>query len=143
MKVFFKYTCESEKKYKCISKTGCFFLKKKQLYDSFLWMEFNCLKTTEPPWGDSLSFSLLFTFYHSVPTSSWYSIDQPRKDERLSWLWSHKVYLKYTSLLISLWTQTMLERYKSFFNYFHKDANFGSSNISKSIFEVYFSIFRA
>ena len=29
-----------------------------------------------------------FTIYHSVPMSSWYSIDWPQKDERLSWLWS-------------------------------------------------------
>ena len=26
-----------------------------------------------------------FTFYHSVPRSSWCSIDQPREEERLSW----------------------------------------------------------
>ena len=30
-----------------------------------------------------------FTFHHSVPRNSWYSIDWPWKDERLSWLWSH------------------------------------------------------
>ena len=30
-----------------------------------------------------------FTFKHSVPMSSWYSFDRPRKDERLSWLWIH------------------------------------------------------
>ena len=55
---------------------GClfdFFLKKKtKLYGPFLRMGFNCLKVTE------------FTFYHSVPMSSWYSTDQLQKDERLS-----------------------------------------------------------
>ena len=29
-----------------------------------------------------------FTFYHSVPRSSWYSTDWPWKDKRLSWPWS-------------------------------------------------------
>ena len=29
-----------------------------------------------------------FTFYHQVPRKSWYSFDQPRKDERLSRPWS-------------------------------------------------------
>ena len=32
-----------------------------------------------------------FTFYLSVPRSSWYSIDQPRKDERFSGPWSYPV----------------------------------------------------
>ena len=34
-----------------------------------------------------------FTFYHSVPRSSWYPFNRPRKDERLSWPWSHAVVL--------------------------------------------------
>ena len=32
-----------------------------------------------------------FAFYYSVSRSSWYSTDRPRKDERLSWPWSHPV----------------------------------------------------
>ena len=50
-----------------------------------------------------------------------------------------KVYLKYTSLLNSPWTQGILEIYK--FKLFFSVTNFGNQNISKSILEVYF-IFR-
>ena len=51
---------------------------KKKLYGPFSWMGFNSLKATKPlRWGS-------FTFYHEVPTDSWYSFDQPRKDEKLS-----------------------------------------------------------
>ena len=32
-----------------------------------------------------------FTFYHSVPRNSWYSFNQPQKDERISLPWSHPV----------------------------------------------------
>ena len=32
-----------------------------------------------------------FTFYHEVPRKSWYSLDRPRKDERLSQIWSHPI----------------------------------------------------
>ena len=35
-----------------------------------------------------------FTFYHSVPRSSRYTIDRPRKSERLGWPWSYPVVLK-------------------------------------------------
>ena len=35
-----------------------------------------------------------FTFYPSVPRSSWYSVSQPQKDERLSLPWSHPAVLK-------------------------------------------------
>ena len=35
-----------------------------------------------------------FTFYHSVPSNSWYSFYRPWKDERLSWPWSHPMVLK-------------------------------------------------
>ena len=34
-----------------------------------------------------------FTFYHSVPSNSWYSAGQPGKDERLSWPWGDQVVL--------------------------------------------------
>ena len=34
-----------------------------------------------------------FNFYHSFLRSFWYSIDGPRKDERLSWLWNYLVVL--------------------------------------------------
>ena len=34
-----------------------------------------------------------FTFYQSVPSSSWSSFHQPQKDERLSRPWSHPVVL--------------------------------------------------
>ena len=44
------------------------------------------LKATEPLQGDS--------FYSLVPRSSWYSIAQPWKDERLSWPTCHPVLLK-------------------------------------------------
>ena len=50
-----------------------------------------------------------------------------------------KVYLKYTSLLISWSTQSILETCK--FKLFFCVTNFGNKNISKSILEVYF-IFR-
>ena len=52
---------------------------KKKLYGPFLWMGFRA--TTRR----------MLTFYPSVPRSSWHSIDQPRKDERLSWPWSQPV----------------------------------------------------
>ena len=39
-----------------------------------------------------------FTFYHSVPRSSWYSFNLPWKDERLSWPQSHPVVLNPGSL---------------------------------------------
>ena len=35
-----------------------------------------------------------FTFYHQVPGNTWYSLDQPRKDERLCQPWSQPVVLK-------------------------------------------------
>ena len=50
------------------------------LYLPFLWMGFNCLKTTEPLWGDSL---LL------VPRTYWYSLNRPWKGKKLSWSCSH------------------------------------------------------
>ena len=54
-------------------------------------MRFNCLKATTTSRRQ-------FTFCHSVPRNSWYSFYQPRKDERLSWPWSHPVVL-YMGLL--------------------------------------------
>ena len=50
-----------------------------------------------------------------------------------------KVYLKYTSLLNSRWTQSILETYK--FKLFFNVTNFGNQNISKNMLEVYL-IFR-
>ena len=50
-----------------------------------------------------------------------------------------KVYLRYTSLLNSWWTQSILEIYK--FKLFFSVTNLGNQNISKSILEVCF-IFR-
>ena len=38
-----------------------------------------------------MSWSILMYFYHYFPRNSWYSFDQPRKDERLSLPWSHQV----------------------------------------------------
>ena len=55
-----------------------------------LWLGFNCLTATEPLWGDS--------FYNLVPRSSWYLIDQPWKDESLSWPRSHPVLLNLGTL---------------------------------------------
>ena len=49
-------------------------------------MGFNCLKATATSRKQ-------FTFYHSVPRKSWYSLCRPRKDERLSQPWSHTVVL--------------------------------------------------
>ena len=53
-----------------------------------------------------------------------------------------KVYLKYTSLVNSWWTQNMSERFKPlsklFSNCFQKVANFESQNMPKSILDVYF-----
>ena len=49
-------------------------------------MGFNCLKATATSRRQ-------FTFYHSVPSNSWYSFYQPHKDERLSWPWSQPVVL--------------------------------------------------
>ena len=51
-----------------------------KLYGPFWWMEFNCFKTIEPLWGDSL---LL------VPRTFWYSFNRPWKSSRFSWSWSH------------------------------------------------------
>ena len=48
--------------------------------------------STKPLWGDD---SLLFT------RSSWYSLDQYRKDERLRWPWSHPVVLNLCMNLVS------------------------------------------
>ena len=45
-------------------------------------MGFNCLTSRRQ-----------FTFYHSVPRNSWYSLCRPRKDERLSRPCSHPVVL--------------------------------------------------
>ena len=64
---------------------------KKKLYGTFLWMGFNCLKATATSRRQ-------FTFYHSVPRNSWYSLYRPRKDERLSRPWSYPVVLN-TGLL--------------------------------------------
>ena len=55
-------------------------------WDPFLWIGFNCLKTTKP-------LQKKFTFYHSIPRTSWYSFSWPRKDERVSWPWSHSAVL--------------------------------------------------
>ena len=39
-----------------------------------------------------------FTFYHEVSRNSWYSLDRPRKDERLCRPWNHQVVLNTGSL---------------------------------------------
>ena len=58
----------------------------------------------------------------------------------LKYIWSMlQVYLKYTSLLSSWWTESILETNK--FKLFFSVATFRNQNISKSILEVYF-IFR-
>ena len=56
----------------------------KKLYGPFLWVGFNCLKAEEPLLGGSLLVTTKFP-----GDSFWYSVDQPRKDERLSRSWSH------------------------------------------------------
>ena len=45
------------------------------------------------PQGYKATLSRQFTFYHQVPRKSWYSFDQPLKDERLSPPWNHAVIL--------------------------------------------------
>ena len=57
----------------------------------------NCLKTTDPLWGDSL---LL------VPRTFWYSLNRPWKGKRLSWSWSHVAVLNSKPLdrESSIWT---------------------------------------
>ena len=55
-------------------------------------MGFICLTATEPPQGDSL----LFT--HSIPSTSWYLFNRPRKNEKLSWTWIHPAVLNLGSL---------------------------------------------
>ena len=42
-------------------------MKNLKLYDSFLWMDFNCLKATEPLQGDSLKFKVLVFFTTQSP----------------------------------------------------------------------------
>ena len=49
-------------------------------------MGFNCLKARATSRRQ-------FTFYHEIPRNSCYSFYRPRKDERLSRLWSHPVVL--------------------------------------------------
>ena len=51
-------------------------LTKKKLYRPFSWMGFNCLKARA-------TLRRQFTSYHYVPRNSWYSFNQPQKDERL------------------------------------------------------------
>ena len=41
--------------------------------------------------GAKKCFSRLQSHSHSLPRSPWYLLDQPRKDEKLSWPWSHPV----------------------------------------------------
>ena len=54
---------------------------KRKPYDPFLWMEYNCLKVTEPLRGDIL--------LATTNWSNWYSFHEPRKDEKLSRPWSN------------------------------------------------------
>ena len=59
---------------------------KKELYGPFVWMGFNCLKATATSRKQ-------FTFYHSVPRNSGYSLYRPQKDEKLSRPCSYQVVL--------------------------------------------------
>ena len=43
------------------------------------------------PQGNRATSRRKFTFYHQVSRKSWYSFDQPRKDDRLSQPWNHPV----------------------------------------------------
>ena len=67
---------------------------KRKLCDPFLWMEFHCLKATEPLWGDGETVS----FLPKVPKGLSYSFYQPWKEERLSQSWSHPVVLNWGPL---------------------------------------------
>ena len=67
----------------------------------------------------------------------------PRKEIQMHFKNRFKVYLKYTSLLNSWCTQSILETWNvaTNLNDFFSVTNFGNQNISKSILEIYF-IFR-
>ena len=54
---------------------------KRKPYGPFLWMEYNCLKVTEPLRGDIL--------LATTNWSNWYSFHEPWKDEKLSRPWSN------------------------------------------------------
>ena len=60
---------------------------KKNLFDLFLWIGFNCLKTRS-------TLKRQFTFCHKVPRNFWYLFYKPRKDGRLSQPWSQPLVLK-------------------------------------------------
>ena len=72
-----------------------------------------------------------YKFWKSLQVYFWL-----RKEIQMHFKNRFKVYLKYTSLLNSWWTQSILETYK--FKLFFSVTNFGNQNISKSICELYF-----
>ena len=67
----------------------------------------------------------------------------PRKEIKMPFNNRFNLYLKYTSLLNSWCTQSILETWNvaTNLNYFFSVTNFGNQKVSKSILEVYF-IFR-
>ena len=56
---------------------------KKKLYGPFLWIGFNCLKATEPLWGDSLLFTakspeiLVFFLWNSEEWNAESTLEPP------------------------------------------------------------------
>ena len=91
----------------------------KKRYGPFLWMGFNYLKATEPT-------TIQFTFYNSVPRSSWYLFNWPRKDERLSWPRSHPLVLNAGPLD---WKSSALTARPFPNNHFLKNWNISYGNI--------------
>ena len=46
------------------------------------------------------------SFYHSVPQCSWYSFNQPWKDEMLNWCWNHQAVLN-----LGPWIRLIMSKY--------------------------------
>ena len=63
---------------------------RKLLYKTLLPLFMDGLQLSQ---GYRTTRNRLFTFYHSGPKGSWYSLIRPWKDEKLSWPWSHPLVL--------------------------------------------------
>ena len=98
------------------------------LYGPFLCMELNCLK----PRATSRR---QFTFYNLLPINSWYSFYQPRKDEKLSWAWSHPLVLNTGPLYWEFSTLANRPLFHTFLLYHsvHRGNNSSIKNIPPSL----------
>ena len=63
------------------NKEANYLISKLKIVWPILWMGYNCLKATEPPWGDSLHFATQSPGIPSTPG--------PQKNERMSWPLNH------------------------------------------------------